>query len=124
MIDRLTDWWRRRRFRSARIDKIVVYDRQAELPESISRRTLAVVGSLERPKWAALECPCGTGHRLIVNLSPNHRPAWEITNGAGGLSMSPSIDYDDGDRHCHFWLRRGRVHWCSDAQRGASDRTI
>jgi hypothetical protein len=120
----VVDWWRRRRFRAARIKTIVTYDRQSELPQSISRKTIAVVGSLERPKWAALECPCGAGHRLMINLSPSHKPSWEFTNGAGGPSLRPSIDFDDGDRRCHFWLRSGKVTWCRDAQRGASGRAI
>lgn len=69
MRNRLIDWWRRRRLGAPRIDEVEVYHSQSDLPESLSRHQLALVGSPQRPKWLAFECPCGEGHRLQVNLS-------------------------------------------------------
>jgi hypothetical protein len=120
ILDTLVDWWRRRGLTAPRIDKVIVQERQGELPESISRHAIAVVGSFTHPKWAALECPCGAGHRLMINLSPNHAPAWRLARQRTRPSLHPSIDFEDTERRCHFWLRDGKVQWCRDSRRGRS----
>src|SRR3954453_12764087 len=104
MIGWLIDWWGRHGSTAPRITSIVTYASQGDLPDSLPRRRLALVGSPERPKWAALECPCGTGHRLLINLSAAHKPTWRIESPAPP-SLRPSIDYEDAARRCHFWLR-------------------
>lgn len=109
---RLIDWWRRRRFTEPRIDQVRWYASQADLPASLPRHELAVVGDSVRPKWAVLECPCGAGHRLQVNLSPHRQPCWRVILDAGvELGLYPSVDFDAPERRCHFWLRDGRVQW-------------
>jgi Family of unknown function (DUF6527) len=118
----LIDWWRRRHFSSdARIDEVEFVSARGDVPESIPRRQLVVVGSEELPKWAIFECPCGRGHRLEVNLSPQVRPFWRITFNTHGPSLKPSVD-SVGSYRCHFWLRDGRVHWPNPRQRGSASR--
>lgn len=113
MRDRLTDWWRRRRVGAPRIDEVEVYRSQSDLPESLSRHQLALVGSPQRPKWLAFECPCGEGHRLQVNLSAARSPSWRLVLAETGPSVFPSIDFDAAEQRCHFWIRDGRVRWSS-----------
>jgi uncharacterized protein DUF6527 len=114
VIDGLVDWWRRRRWTKPRIKQVVVYRSRADVPEQVRRQTLAFVGSHEQPKWAVLECPCGRGHQLVVNLSSQREPCWELSISNRGPSLSPSIDSFSPYR-CHFWLRSGRVSWARDA---------
>lgn len=109
----LIDWWRRRRITAPRVDRVERYASQAELPESLPRHQLAVVGSVQSPKWLVLECPCGDGHRLQVNLSGVRHPCWRLIDTGTGPSVSPSIDFDSIERRCHFWIREGRVRWSS-----------
>jgi hypothetical protein len=111
--DRLTDWWRRRRWTQPRVKHVAYYEGRSDVPESLARDTLAVVGTRERPKWAVLECPCGRGHQLVVSLSPQHPPHWRLGEGQRGPSLKPSIDSRRAYR-CHFWLRDGQVQWCRD----------
>jgi hypothetical protein len=110
----MIDWWRRRRRGSPRVDEVRWYASHAELPESLPRHRVAVIGAPHRPKWLVLECPCGTGHRLEVNLSPSRRPFW-ILGLDPGPSVEPSIDLRDAHRRCHFWLLEGRVRWTPDS---------
>lgn len=111
MRGRLTDWWRRRRLSAPRVDQVETYRSQSELPQSLPRRQLALVGTLQSPKWLVLECPCGEGHRLHVNLSAARQPCWRLIAAETGPSVFPSIDFDAIERRCHFWIRDGRVRW-------------
>ncbi len=114
MKDRVIDWWRRRRWTKARYSRLAYFSGRSEAPELPSRRTLAIVGSPDRPKWAVFACPCGYGHSIVVNLSSTRRPAWRLRVEEGGPSLHPSVDSLTDGRRCHFWLRVGRVHWATD----------
>ncbi|MFP1155603.1 DUF6527 family protein [Mycobacterium sherrisii] len=61
-----------------------------------------------------LECPCGRGHILELNLAHPRRARWTLTTSGGSRrvlpSLSPSVDSKAG-RRCHFWLQKGRVRW-------------
>jgi uncharacterized protein DUF6527 len=61
------------------------------------------------PKWLVLECPCGEGHRLQVNLSAARQPSWRLVDLETGPNVFPSVDFDALKRRCHFWIRNGRV---------------
>jgi hypothetical protein len=115
----LVDGWRRAIPGRPRIDRIAFYPAHSELPDSLPRNQLALVGGSERrAKWAMFECPCGTGHRIAVPLSSRREPTWRVAfNDRGRPSLYPSIDSDD-TRRCHFWLRNGRIEWTPDRRRG------
>ena len=83
-----------------------------EIPEKLPHRRAAVVSSGGRAKWVAFDCPCGTGHRIMLNLDSARKPAWRISNeNKGVLTIKPSIDYKGSDRRCHYFIRNGRVDW-------------
>jgi hypothetical protein len=83
------------------------------VPDLLDRHTIAVCGPPEAPKWAAFECPCGHGHRIVLNLQPEHRPRWRLSLIGQRPSLRPSVD-SRLDLRCHFWLTGGRVHWVKD----------
>jgi len=84
-----------------------------EVPQVIPRNGAVLVGSRERPKWLAFDCPCSTGHRVMIALDPRQWPHWTLegAGGASGLTLWPSIDCQTPARRCHFFMRRGRVFW-------------
>ena len=84
-----------------------------EVPERLPRRGVILVGSPERPAWVAFDCPCGHGHRLMVNLEKTRRPAWRIES-LRPLSIRPSIDNVTPERRCHFIVRDGKITWARD----------
>jgi hypothetical protein len=84
-----------------------------EIPERLPRRGAVIVGSLLRPKWLAFDCPCKTGHRIMVTLDPAHRPHWIIQKGKK-LSISPSVDYRTAEKRCHYYLADGKITWVKD----------
>jgi hypothetical protein len=88
-----------------------------EVPERLPSRGAVVVGTLERPKWLAFDCPCKTGHRIMVTLDPAHRPHWVIREGKK-LTLSPSVDYRAAQRRCHYHLTNGKIIWVEEKNGG------
>lgn len=117
--DRLIDRWRRIVPGHPRIRRTIFYASHAELPDTLPRRQLSLVGGDHRSaKWAVFACPCGTGHRIAVPLSGQRSATWRVTVDATGRpTLWPSID-SHADRRCHFWLRNGKVHWAPSRRAG------
>ena len=70
------------------------------------------VGQLD--KWASFRCPGRCGKIVRLRLSSSESPRWTVaTDWLGRATISPSIKQQTSCR-CHFWVRRGCVHWCAD----------
>ena len=81
-----------------------------EVPERLPAKGAVVVGQPSHPKWLAFDCPCKTGHRILVTLDTDHYPHWTIINEAR-LTISPSVDYRSNDRRCHYVINGGQIIW-------------
>jgi len=105
------------RFRLGRTWRVTASVTAADLvPDHLPRRRAFIVTNDVGPSWIAFDCPCGRGHRIMLNLSSQRRPKWQVTDPKR-LAIRPSIDSFDGGARCHFWLRDGRVEWAHDAER-------
>src|SRR4051812_5498462 len=91
------EWWIP--FRRWRI--VAIFDAADEIPAKLPARGAVLVGSFDRPKWIAFDCPCKSGHRIMVTLDPGHQPHWSIVTRKK-LSISPSVDYHEKSRRCHY----------------------
>lgn len=85
-----------------------------EVPSHIPRCRAVVVGEPGREKWIAFECPCGRGHRILLNLDGARLPAWVLV-AENPLSVHPSVDAAENSVRCHFVLRGGRVNWIPES---------
>lgn len=84
-----------------------------DVPAVLAPDAIYVVGSDAMPKWAVFRCPCQRGHPVTLRLQPG-RSSWRVSNVRGGPSISPSVDVRGdwkGGERCHYWVRRGVVHW-------------
>jgi hypothetical protein len=107
---------RARRHGRSRITQVVTVPSRAYLPDTLHPRRIYILGGAT-PKWALLDCPCGRGHTIELNLANPVRTRWKVTaNKAGAPSVHPSIDYQ-GEPRCHYWLRDGRIHWIPNRTR-------
>jgi len=80
------------------------------LPEGV----LYVVGGEDYKKWAFLVCPCGCRERIMLSLSANRRPRWQVEiDWLGRPTVKPSVWQTDGC-YSHFWIRKGAIHWTAD----------
>ena len=89
---------------------------EENLPKKLKRRVLYVVqedGILEQ---AAMICPCGCGEVLHMNLLPDERPCWTLTQHKNRtVSLHPSV-WRKKKCGSHFFLRDGRIQWCTAAE--------
>ena len=101
-------WWQWIPFRPWRI--VAAVEAADEIPLRLPGKGAVIVGSRTHPKWLAFDCPCRTGHRIMVSLDRLHRPHWTIIEEKK-LTVSPSIDYQAPGRRCHYFLKRGKIVW-------------
>jgi hypothetical protein len=100
-------WWQRLPRRKWRL--VLAADEADEVPEQLPSRAAVLVGPAEKPKWIAFDCPCGRGHRVMLNLDRSRSPAWSLVSQRP-LTLSPSID-DSTVGRCHFFIRQGKIKW-------------
>jgi hypothetical protein len=81
----------------------------ADVPVILPRRHAVLVGGT-RDKWLVFDCPCGRGHRVMLNLDPANRPRWRVDQPYP-MTLAPSVDERSGVGRCHYVVRDGRVHW-------------
>jgi hypothetical protein len=86
-----------------------------ELPDELDAKSLYVVGEGGYRWYAAMLCPCGCGATLHMNLLPESRPRWRLTEHRDGTAtLHPSV-WRTKDCRSHFFVRRGLIDWCRDA---------
>ena len=109
-MKRLIAWWQSLSFpwRPWRIvGRVSAGD---EVPDQLPDKGAVLVGAREATTWLAFDCPCPTGHRLMMNLDSSRRPFWTV-NCLKPLSISPSVYNITPSRSCHFFVRGGKVKW-------------
>lgn len=106
-------WWQWITFPGRKWRIVTTVDAADEIPERLPAHGVVLVGSLEHPKWIAFDCPCKSGHRIIVALDRAYSPHWRITS-IKKLSITPSIDYCGTGRRCHYFITKGRTVWARD----------
>ena len=88
-----------------------------EVPVALPRNGAVAVGSPTAAKWIAFDCPCRSGHRIMLNLDPARRPFWRVgLTGGGRLSIRPSVDYAGDRRRCHYFVDDGAIRWAEDSR--------
>jgi len=87
-----------------------VVDSADDVPETLSGKRAVLVGTKGRPKWLAFDCPCRSGHRILLNLDRQRFPFWTLLN-PDRLTLTPSVDYRDDRQRCHYIMSKGRIRW-------------
>ena len=91
-----------------------------QVPRRIRARRAFLVAAEARRKWLVFDCPCGSGHRILLNLDRSRRPFWTLRVAKNRrFTLHPSVDFRDGRRVCHYFLRYGRVAWANPASSAA-----
>ena len=86
-----------------------------QVPRRIRARRAFLVAGEARRKWLVFDCPCGSGHRILLNLDRSRRPFWTLRVAKDRrFTIEPSVDYSDDLRSCHYFLSDGRVEWVAE----------
>ena len=89
---------------------VAVVESADDIPQRVPRNGAVLVGVGAHPKWIAFNCPCRSGHRIMLNTDKLRSPHWTVTTRAS-LTISPSIDSAHLKRRCHYFIRNGRIKW-------------
>ena len=83
-----------------------------EIPEALPRNGAVLVSDTGTIKWIVFDCPCRTGHRIMLNADRKRHPAWHVDlESLDRLTISPSINARSAKRGCHYFVRNGRIVW-------------
>lgn len=86
-------------------------------PADIARDRIYVIVGNGFSKWAYFRCPADAEEIIQLSLMPVHRPHWRVASDfLDRPTIQPSVRQLDGSL-AHFWIRKGRVDWCSDSGR-------
>src|SRR5665213_3828716 len=58
-----------------------------------------------------MNCPCGCGDMLVVNLDARAGSAWRIYRRSNAISLFPSY-WRDTKCKSHFVLWKNNIYWC------------
>ena len=84
-----------------------------ELPKQLDPKKVYVLGEGDHRWIVAMVCPCGCGATLEMSVLADAKPRWRLIEHADRTAtLQPSVWRRVGCRS-HFFLRRGRVVWCS-----------
>lgn len=109
LIRDFLEWASRRRWRVTGS-----YADLDDVPEVLKTREIAIVATPQFVKWIIFECPCRTGHRIMVNADPSRKPAWDL-RAKLPATIWPSVDFANHERRCHYSIVNGRTHWAKDS---------
>jgi hypothetical protein len=84
-------------------------DAADDVPRRLPRNGVVLVGH-PIPKWLGFDCPCRSGHRVLLNLEPTRRPHWRVLKDRQ-LTVSPSVDESGPQGRCHYLIERGKIVW-------------
>jgi len=77
----------------------------------------AVLIFREQPRWLVLNCPCGCGHELSLNLDSRAGAAWRLYfDRSEQLTIFPSVWLQSGCLS-HFIVRKNRIEFLGDERR-------
>lgn len=83
------------------------------LPVQLPWRSLVLAREDDEDWCVGLRCPCGCGYRIELPVIQEASPRWSLSiDSKGSPTVHPSVWLKKG---CcsHFWIKSGRVRWCS-----------
>jgi hypothetical protein len=101
-------WWHKLRPGPWRV--VLVVPEADRVPDDIPSNGAVLIRSSGSLKWLAFDCPCGRGHRVMLNLDSSRWPCWQVEAEAP-LTLWPSVDVVVNSRRCHYVIFRGRIEW-------------
>lgn len=94
-----------------RKEKLFKYKYVSDVPDSLVKKTIYVIGEQGYYWQLLMKCPCGCNTILYMNLMEDQKPCWSyIINKSKIISIRPSVNRMVGCRS-HFFIREGKLIW-------------
>lgn len=100
------------RIKANRIKWLGTVTRHSEALTKLANPGDTILIQREIPRSLVMNCPCGCGETLTVNLDERAGPAWSMYSSNRGLTVYPSVWKETGCRS-HFIIWSNRIYWCS-----------
>jgi len=100
-------------FRKKAFRYVIYTDRSSErIP---NRNTIVLVNKNGVNLWAKFQCPCGCKEQIILSLSNQIKPSWNVSvnnvKGKTKVTLSPSVYLTGRKCQSHFYIRNNKVIW-------------
>lgn len=107
MFKKIINWF----IKLFRSEKLYEHRFIDEIPDRIYDRVVYLIGHQGYYWQAVMICPCGCKELLYMNLIEDYDPHWKYRVHGELISLSPSVDRIVGCKS-HFYLTKGKIHWC------------
>ena len=97
--------------RSNHVRFVGQFERHGEAAVGIISPGDVAVVSRDVPRMMLLNCPCGCGDTLVINLDRRAGPAWRVYSRGNKLTLFPSYWRESGCES-HFVVWDDRIYWC------------
>jgi hypothetical protein len=93
------------------IDYKIRFLKDNPVATEISEHTIILVNEDNYIKWLYFKCPCECNDVIMLSMSPNNKPNWDLKiDILGRVSLNPSIWQFQGC-NAHFRIIKSRVYW-------------
>ena len=111
LLDKIKSWYLHRRRRTYLVRTRIV-SRMSDVPEKLDGQAY-IVKRNGKDMWLVFDCPCSSGHKLVLNLSRSRYPFWQTKLKKNVLNVLPSVWVTD-ECHSHFFIKNNDVVWARD----------
>lgn len=90
-----------------------IYRREyvSDIPKNPQPYKVYILGGTKNPFLAVIQCPCGCGESLHMNLLSSRNPCWKLYFDNNEIvTFEPSLWKNTGCRS-HFHLINGEIRW-------------
>jgi hypothetical protein len=105
------NWFKKPSIKAPEYDKIQYVSSISDVPKKLDK-TIFIVRSGDRYKWAVFKCPDNCGNRVEVNLMESKYPFWRLEIKRKKVTLEPSVIVESC--HSHFCLINSKVVWAID----------
>ena len=57
-------------------------------------------------------CPCGCGHKSVLNFKPEWSNGWDMTKNGDIVTFRPSVGNFGMPCKSHYFITENRIEWC------------
>ena len=109
-IKNIFSYWRKSSY-IQKYNPVKIVNFMGDIPNGKLGKDVYLINRGDKYRWVVFDCPNGHKKRIEINLMKNSSPSWEIVLKRKRITLYPSIDVNDSDCNCHFWLKKNKAFY-------------